>query len=477
MPSELRLLLAVVAVLGVTWSVLVPGWQGPDEPAHFGYAQGLAEDFRLPGDPDRRTFSTEQDNAAMASNGYQQPGAVEVKPTWSELAYGYWKDDTGSDARGDGGGPNPATDNPPLYYLLELPAYKLAGGLDLDGRLYAMRLVSVVLLLLTVLLAWAAAREAFPDEPLLQLVAAGFVGLLPMLSFISSFVTPDALLIALWTGVIWMGLRILRRGLTVRRALALCGFAGLAMVTKQTSYALLPSLLLVLGIGAWRLTPRKAVLAPALAAFVALAVPVGIWLVVAGATDRAAAGQVTDFALSGGPPVNLREFASYVWQFYLPRPGFLEQFAPLATLHTQAVWELWFKRSLGAFGWLEVRYPAWVYYVSALAAAGVVVGAVAAAIRRRNVAWAMLGFAALLTVSLVGGLHWTEYKLSVQTGGIFNQGRYLLPLVALGGLVAAQAAHVLPRRWRPLYAATLLSSLFALELLGLAIVAARYYAA
>ena len=68
MPRPLTLLLVAVAVLGATWALLVPPGQAPDEPAHIGYVQVLAEDFRLPDEKPGPTFSREQELAQAYAN-------------------------------------------------------------------------------------------------------------------------------------------------------------------------------------------------------------------------------------------------------------------------------------------------------------------------------------------------------------------------------------------------------------------------
>src|SRR5690349_8863412 len=47
-PRELQALLAVTAVLGVAWAVVLVPFQGPDEITHFNYAQQLAETGKGP---------------------------------------------------------------------------------------------------------------------------------------------------------------------------------------------------------------------------------------------------------------------------------------------------------------------------------------------------------------------------------------------------------------------------------------------
>ena len=79
-----------------------------------------------------------------------------------------------------------------------------------------------------------------------------------MMTFLSASVTPDAMMFALWSLVLWLGVRILRRGLTWPLALALFALAGAAGCVKATSYALIPAALFVLAVGLWRLRPRRA---------------------------------------------------------------------------------------------------------------------------------------------------------------------------------------------------------------------------
>ena len=162
MPRPLTLLLVAVAVLGATWALLVPPGQAPDEPAHIGYVQVLAEDFRLPDEKPGPTFSREQELASVYSNVNQTAQVLLTKPEWSKLAEEDWQRADAKlpkSARGEGGhsgssGANPARANPPLYYLWESIPYLLASGGDFFDRLYAMRLWSVLLLLVTTAATW-----------------------------------------------------------------------------------------------------------------------------------------------------------------------------------------------------------------------------------------------------------------------------------------------------------------------------------
>ncbi len=83
----------------------------------------------------------------------------------------------------------------------------------------------------------------------------------------------------------------------------------------------------------------------------------------------------------------------------------------------------------GAFGWLEVKFPPWVYRVLGAADGG----------RRRRRGWrrwcarggastcASPAFLVLACGALLAGLHWTDYH-QLEAGIGFMQGRYMFPL-------------------------------------------------
>jgi 4-amino-4-deoxy-L-arabinose transferase-like glycosyltransferase len=481
-PAPLAALLGTVALVGIAWALLLPPWQSPDENSHFGYAQLLAERFELPAKTGKPLFSTEQDLAQSRSNSDQTAQSLVTRPEWSEEAYDRWQAadrELPDSARGDGGGPNPASTNPPLYYLYETPAYLAASGGDIFARLYLMRLFSVVLLLVTAAAAWLLAGELFGPVRPLQLVAAAVAGLQPMVTFIGSSVTPDGLLFALWSIAFWLGVRILKRGLRGVEAVALFGVVGLAVTTKATSYALLPAALFVLAVGVMRLR-RQAVpgtAAIAVTALLAFAVPAGGWLATARALDRPAVNQVATVPGKPAPTItsfSVRDLGSYLWQFYLPKLPFQNRYGGMPDL---PVYDIWLKGGWGAFGWLEIEFPAPVYVVLAILTVAILAAAAAAVVRALpRIDWAVAVFLALAVLTLLAGLHWTEFRTLVGGSGPFNQGRYLLPLIPIAGAATAAAVSLLPARRRALGAGVAVGGLLVLQLFSLAIVTARFYA-
>jgi hypothetical protein len=478
----LLFLLVAVGLVGLAWALFVPPFQAPDENSHFAYVQTLAEHFDLPGETGGTFYSSSEQRLAMAwSNAEQAAALLETKPEWSENAYRRWRElqsKLGGDDRGDGGLHNPAASNPPLYYLYVTPAYLAADSGDIFDRLYFMRLWSLPLLLITVTGGWLLAGELFERNRLLQLVAAAVVGLQPMVAFISASVNPDALLYVVWSIALWLGVRMLKRGLTLGQAIALLAVVGIGVTVKAAAYALLPAALLALFIGALRLRPRgRGVIAVTCAALLAFAIPTVAWFATARALDRPAVNEVTTGTQRPTPTItsfNPREFGSYLWQFYLPKLPFQKSFGGIPKL---PLYDLWLKGGWAEFGWLEVRFPEWVYGLLAALSALAFVGAGIAVYRRRaTFDLAVAGFLATAVLALLAGLHWTEFRTLIGGAGSFNQGRYLLPLISLGGAAVAAAISVLPERRQMLAAALVIGGLVALELFSLAIVGGRFYA-
>jgi 4-amino-4-deoxy-L-arabinose transferase-like glycosyltransferase len=479
-PAPLAALLAVALILATTWSLVTPAFQAPDEQAHVAYALSLAERGTLPGQEGRLFLSTEQSLAAGAANSDQTAGVLLTRPSWARATQERWEATAAglpAGAREDGGGPNPAAPNPPLSYLLNAGAATVAGDGFFD-RLWAMRLMSVLAFLGTVLGTWLLCGEVFGRRRVLQVASAGSVALAPMLGFLGGAVMPDPLVIALSSLALWLGARIIRRGITVRDALALGLVIGAAAAAKAAALVLLPPAAFALAVGAWRTRRAGApgsggVLVPLVAAAGGVAATFGVWVVISRIIDRAATGQVAGTAT--GVAINVRELGSYLWQFYLPRFSFQTPFE--RANDTLPVFQYWVKGTWADFGWLEVHFGDPVYALLAVVMAVIAVLGVRTLVRMRaSVDLWLLAFFALAVLTLLAGVHWTEYRQYRSGIGAFVQGRYALPLAALAGLLVALALRGLAPRTRAIAGAVLLGGLFTLNLFAFGLVLERFYA-
>ena len=478
-PGPLAALLGIVTIVGLCWALVVPPWQSPDELSHYAYVESLAAGFRLPGNPHRAIFSSDETIAIEqvgASTGAFYPNAL--PPSWSRADYdGYLhSNQTRTFAkRSNGAGPSSASGNPPLYYLLGAVGYLLAGGrATAYARLYAIRLEGVIWLLLTGLGAWLLAGETFGRRRVPQLLAAATTALLPMVSFMSTSVNPDALTITEWTFALWLLARIVNRAARLADLSALGVVLAAAILTKAVSYALVPPALLAVAIGIRRRPAGQRVpgLGAAGASALITAIPIGLWL----AESRSIGGTAVTAVGTGGKSFSVRQFVSYLWQFYLPRLPFLR---PLRLVPGIPAITVWLDQTVGDFGWLDVMVPAWLVLL-----AKILFGLLALATIRLLWLLGRLRSArklGLLAVYLLAGLsllvllHVTEYRQWLGSGAAFLQGRYILPIVSLLGLAVGLVVSRLPRSARGPVAAILLLGLLAAQFISFATVVHAYY--
>ena len=152
-----------------------------------------------------------------------------------------------------------------------------------------------------------------------------------MVTFVSASVTPDSLLYALWGLAFWLGARLIDPPGATGDIVAICAMAALAVLTKATSYALLPAV--AIAVIRRRCGPAEAHAGSRAAGGGGGHIRRGgrPWYVIARLEDRPASGQ-----LAGSAPasdVNYREFGSYVWQYYLPRLPFQARYGALGDTH------------------------------------------------------------------------------------------------------------------------------------------------
>lgn len=482
-PRPLLGLLAAVLALGIAFTLVSPFLQAPDENSHFGYVQYFAETGHLAGTkPGAAPFTTEQGLATSSSNSDNAAAQPHVPMSWFPQAFRQWQASERklTDAqRKDAGGANPASSNPPLYYILETPAYLAGKGGDIFTRLWLTRVMSVLWILVTVTGAWLLAGELFGRDRLMQTAVAGFTGLAPMVLFVSSSVSPDALLYATWALVMWLGVRLLHRGVTTGGVLALFAVTGIACVTKTTSYALLPGVAIALALALWRGRREtgswdvgRGALA-VIAAGAGMVLTLGVWIAVSRLNHQAAAAQVG--VVTGGGSLNVREFFSYLWQFYLPKLPFMNDFHTVAP--TLPAWDILFKGAWAAFGWLEVLFPTWVYLVLLAVSVAAIGGAIAGLWRDRSgIDWYVFAFLALVVLGLMAGLHVSEYRQLKGGASNFFQGRYVLPLAPLAAAAAARALFWVPARVRGQAVGAALAAFVVLDLFALGLIVQRFYA-
>jgi hypothetical protein len=472
----------VMLANAIAWSLIIPPFEVPDENAHYAYVQQVAERGTVPRQvlPEGR-LSPAEDGTLGAILFYQMIGESHNPSPLSDLQQGAVAaaGSRGLSTRGSGDALS-ATNNPPLYYVLEAIPYKLGSGGTVLDRLALMRLLSGVMAAVTILLVFLFLAELLPGTPWAWSTGALVAAFQPLFGFMSGGVNNDNLLYLMAAGVLLALARIFRRGLTPASGALLGGFLGFGIVTKLTLLGFVPAvgLGLVLGLRrGWQLDRARAVRGAAWALGLAAA-PVLAYLVLNRLVwNRGAVpGGIGSVAALPGATLrfNFREELSHIWQLFLPPIGMRHQFSYLP------LWKTWFKGFFGRLGWLDYKFV-YHFYVGALVVAiAVVVLALGECVRRwRSLARRMAEFA-VYGVALVGlcvEIGVESYRLMIQTGGFgqFEQARYMLPLLCLYAAIAALAARVGGRRWGPALGVVLVLAAVGHDVAAQMITVARYY--
>jgi Predicted membrane protein (DUF2142) len=474
---------ALVACLNaVCWSLITPPFQVPDEPSHFAYVQLLAEQRELPA----AGLASHSPELAVALNDLEY-ARIRLTPQGLSLAGEAQQRKLERDlseplSRSGPGGAGSASHEPPLYYGLEAIPYEVGAAVSLLDRLELMRLLSAVMAGTTALFAYLFIREALPGSRWTWTVGGLAVALFPLLGFISGGVNPDAMLFAICAALYYFLARAFRRGLTPRLAVVIGTTVALGFLTKLNFVGFAPGAIAGLAYlgsgGSWRGAGDAQPAAPtayrAAALAIAVAVsPVALYALVNLVSNHSPLGAVSEtFGSVSHEPL---DEISYIWQFYLPRlPGMSNYFPGAFTTR-----QLWFNGLVGLYGWVDTLFPGWVYDI-ALVPAGLIAALALRelargrrALRRRIPELAVYGLTAAGVAALVGA---QSYGASTRGGfSFFSEPRYLLPMLALWGLVVALAARGAGRRWGPVVGTLLIVLLFAHDVFSQLQVVARYY--
>jgi len=432
-------LLVTFTLLAGAYSVVVPLYEAPDEPAHFEYVRYLVKERRLPAQKEGWLSEAHQPPlyyaiAALVSSvaDFDDPtGAIRLNPKFVWGGHG-------------------AEHNAALHGTAETFPYR---GIALAAHL--SRLASVLSGAVTVFFTYALAKEIFPNKKYLALLAAALVAFNPQFLFISGVVNPDSM-VTMWSTIaLWQMVRLLKKPLSWKGWMLLGLLIGLAVLSKSSAFTLGLMAAGVLLITARRQRSWSLLWKGALATGGAFAVVSGWWFV--------------QNQLLYGDPLG--------WQFFLKVYAVHLRESPFIwTGIGRFVWTQ-FRSYWAVFGWMTVTAPGWFYAAILALYALSLAGWGRWAVRR---GWSDLeavqryGLVTLVAFPLLQ----EAYQLRAVT--IFNpawyQGRHVFPIVApVAILLAAGLFHPLPNRGQIIVPTTTIVGLGALAVWILCFVIAPPY--
>lgn len=241
-----------LGIIILTWSLVVPVFEFPDEQAHAINPEFILTQARMPG-------AKEYDLTSEMMQAEKLLGTFRSAQGTNQLTYHpEYRQDFSQDLTG----PSEQTiinlnteqarttflakegaNYPPLYYYYLALWVRLVKNSDLFTRIYAMRLGSLLLVPLMSYVIWKMGKLLFGKNQLAQTLTL-LVMLQPMFSFLTAGINSDNLHNALFTILLYGCLLIIYHGITGRVLLGLAVVITLDILTKPQGFIAIPLVVL-----------------------------------------------------------------------------------------------------------------------------------------------------------------------------------------------------------------------------------------
>ena len=194
--------LALGGLHGLLYVGLLPPWQHYEEPSHFEFAWIISQTLSLPAYPAGDAAKRREMAASMLAHGFYldlgfQPDFQSTEPLWIGIN---------------------VSGGVPLYHVLAAGPLRLLAGATVETQLYAVRLLSLNLYLLTLWLAHKVLVEVLPEGHPLRWQVPLVMALMPGFTELMTAVSNDVAATASYSLYLWVTTRLVARGPSVGRA-------------------------------------------------------------------------------------------------------------------------------------------------------------------------------------------------------------------------------------------------------------------
>ncbi len=224
----LLLLIAIATAQLVAYANVVPLWQVPDEPRHFAYVRTLllrSQDLDAqPEVVEREILNSMREHGVWSAHRLAPPPDTVV--VFDDVPY--MRQSASPEGR-----------QPALYYWLNAWLLRLSGEQTLEGQLLLARLLSGLLGIATVAVAYATARVVMPGQPGFALLTGLIVALIPQRAFMASGVNNDNIAILAGSLCFLAVALLLARGVSGQRMSFLFATMLGLFLTKTTALPML----------------------------------------------------------------------------------------------------------------------------------------------------------------------------------------------------------------------------------------------
>jgi 4-amino-4-deoxy-L-arabinose transferase-like glycosyltransferase len=448
--------LLILFVVKQAFNVIVfPPFTGHDEVAHYSYIRTVADEHRIPVIPNLAKWRSAWEAHQTPLPGDYLPD--ELYPycryvlDWNYCNDPKWANNPPRAVTWAGEiyphGWQYAANHPPLYYAMMTPIYKATDSLSLQGQQYVLRAAAIPIGLLIVLLTYLIAGLLFPGDRFMMTVAPTFVAFQTQVSYEAAMVNNDILLIGLFTVLIYLLIRGIRRGFTLQSSAVIGLVLGLGLLAKASMLTAAPLIAIAIIFGVGIRHVRRWVALGATSAVVAALVCWPWYLFL----------YRTYGNLSG-----LAQIKALQWRWtYDPNDGTPALFSSpptiLQQLFNRKFAELRWKETWGEFGWWLIHVDGWLLAVigiplliSAVAAIVSLLGASVTHISKNGERASTLDRTQVVCLWLLIAVCVIAYGAMLQFGTDFEltQARYYFnAIAAVAILIAFGLRQIVPARY------------------------------
>lgn len=228
----LAFILSAGLIHGLLYVFLVPPWQHYDEPTHFEYAWLVANRPSWPAvgdynqDMRRQVAVSMIDRGFFYGMGFSPDLNVKNEPIWLGITQ---------------------LDQEPVYYALASLPLRLMHGVSMARQLYAARLVSLTLFLLTIVAAWLITGTLAPRGHTLRWLAPALMALTPGFVDLMTAVNNDVGAVAAFSFFLWACLRLATQPFRILNLLLAMALAALCYMVKSNVLVAAPILVVAAG--------------------------------------------------------------------------------------------------------------------------------------------------------------------------------------------------------------------------------------
>jgi hypothetical protein len=206
----LWIILVLALIHGLIYIAVVPPWQHYDEPNHFEYVWLAAFLGKMPNGNDNDPQLSRSVMESMIANNFFGPGTkIEdfIQPNQPMRIFGQSQ-----------------LEERPFYYFIASLPIRLIDRYDIIPQLYVSRLVSLMFYLVSIILSWAIVCELTSPGNQLRWMLPIALALMPTFTDVMTSVNNDSAAVAIFSMLLWMSLRLVKRGFSW------VGFLGLVLV-------------------------------------------------------------------------------------------------------------------------------------------------------------------------------------------------------------------------------------------------------